>query len=111
MGGIVKQLAARSSLQRPTDQQITTAEELFHWAEGAFHNVQFQYVTREEVREEVREEEKLLQDRIEAAVTVTGTQKFNSFLPVLGCQDKFNVCVYSNEETGRVVKVGRLTCD
>ena len=43
VGGTVKRLAARASLQRPYDQQIMTPRQLFDWAAGKVPAVFFQY--------------------------------------------------------------------
>lgn len=45
IGGSVKRLAARTSLQRPYDQQITTPRQLFEWATEGFPGVYFEYCT------------------------------------------------------------------
>ena len=77
LGGTVKRLATKASLQRPFDKQILTARALFEWAQEAIKNINFQYVTYEEYRET----EDYLRERLERAVTVQGTRKYHAFIP------------------------------
>lgn len=41
VGGTLKRLASKASLQRPFDQQILTAMDLFDWANQNIHSVFF----------------------------------------------------------------------
>ena len=43
VGGTVKRLASRASLQRPYDQQMTTPHQLFEWASNNIQGIVFQY--------------------------------------------------------------------
>ena len=48
LGGTVKRLAARASLQRPYEQQIMTPRQLFDWASANISAVCFEYCTIED---------------------------------------------------------------
>lgn len=49
MGGTVKRLAAKASLQRPLEDQIQTPLQLFEWAKDAIPSATFQYIDKAEV--------------------------------------------------------------
>ena len=49
IGGTVKRLAARASLQAPVDNQFLTPIELFKWATTNINKIKFFYVTDEEI--------------------------------------------------------------
>lgn len=99
VGGTVKRLAAKASLQSPTDNQILTPFQLFQWGVRNIPSVTFFYVTNEEYVEE----EKVLKTRFKEAVAVVGTQKFHAFIPL--DKDKVQTKIYSfstNMETHKV---------
>lgn len=66
VGGTVKCLAARASLQRPYDNQIMTAHHLFLIAQSEIPSVNFYFATTEEYQQEAA----LLYNRYESARTV-----------------------------------------
>ena len=66
MGGTLKRQAARASLQRPLHDQIQTPLQFFEWVKDAIPS---EYVTKDEVQAE----ELLLQQRLEASLTIEGT--------------------------------------
>ena len=101
LGGTVKRLAARASLQRPLDDQIQTPLQLFEWAKVAIPSATFEYVTKAEVLAE----ELLLQVRLEDASTIEGTHSFHAFIPVDGSTGKLRVKVYSRSQSFDVAKV------
>ena len=51
LGGTVKRLAARTSLQRPYDQQITTPMQLYEWAHSNLQGIVFDYCSSQEYSE------------------------------------------------------------
>ena len=51
VGGTVKHLASRASLQRPYDQQIMTPHQLFEWASNNIQGIVFQYCSCSEYEE------------------------------------------------------------
>ena len=79
LGGTIKREAARASLQRPLEGQIQTALQLYEWAKEAILSIQFQYADMGEYETE----EHLLQNRLEAAVTIVGTHSFHSYSPLI----------------------------
>lgn len=77
VGGSVKRLAARASLQRPYENQIQTPRQLFEWAVENITKVNFAYSTQEEYVES----ELFLKSRFDQAVTIKGTQQYHAFIP------------------------------
>ena len=77
LGGTVKRLAARASLQRIYTEQIMTPWQLFDWAKGHIKNMNFVYVSQDEILEN----EKLLHRWHEEAMRVPGTQALRAFIP------------------------------
>ena len=75
VGGTVKRLAARASLQRPYEDQIMTPLQLYEWALKNIPGVIFNYCRTEEYEEE----KAYLEDRFEKAHTITGTRKLHSY--------------------------------
>ena len=78
LGGTVKRLAARSSLQRPYNEQIMTPRQLFDWASKSIPAVYFEYCSNEDYERE----EQNLQQRFHRARTITGTRKLHSNVPI-----------------------------
>ena len=78
VGGTVKRLAARASLQRPLDDQILTPRQLFDFAVAEIQSVNFYYATVDEYEREAH----FLNTRFESARTIAGTHRLHCFLPV-----------------------------
>ena len=100
VGGTVKRLAARASLQRPYEEQIMTPLKLFEWASGSsILGTVFKYCSTEEY-----EEFKVhLQSRFLNARTIPGTRKLHSFVPL--SRDTLTTRVYSFSSTSKDEKV------
>ena len=79
IGGTVKRLAARASLQAATRDQILTPEQLFAWAEKNVHGISFFFVSSEDVRK--NEIKFALEERYSAIKTVPGTRSHHCFVP------------------------------
>ena len=77
LGGTLKRLAARASLQR-TSNPIQTPKQLFEWATESLSNISSKYVTNEEYVEADR----ILETRFKNAVTVKGTLRFHCIIPI-----------------------------
>jgi hypothetical protein len=45
VGGTLKMLAAKASLQRPYNEQIMTYHQLYEWAQSSIYNLNFDFVT------------------------------------------------------------------
>ena len=78
LGGTVKRLAARASLQRPYDEQVMTARQLFEWASSNIPAVFFEYCSTEDYKIEQTH----LEERFQRTQTIPGTRKLHSFVPV-----------------------------
>ncbi len=102
IGGTVKRLAAKASLQRPYNDQIMTARDLFHFALENIPSVAVQFSSESDYEKEAG----VLEQRFSIGRTVKGTQRLHAFFPVsatrLDCKD------YSNSVICRRVDV---TCD
>ena len=78
LGGTVKRLVARASLQRPTADQILTPVAFYDFCCEKISNIEFGFATVGDHEEE----EKLLKLRLDPAQTITGTRKFHQFIPL-----------------------------
>jgi len=76
LGGTVKMLAARASLQRVT-YPIQTPWVLFEWASKSLANITVKFSTNAEYAVE----EKKLEKRYQKTMTVKGTLSFHCFIP------------------------------
>jgi len=99
VGGTVKRLAARSSLQHPYDQQIMTPRQLFDWASANIPAVHFGYCSL--VDYEVVE--KNLEERFAKSRTIPGTRKLHSFIPI--SKDRITVKAFSSSTTSKEERV------
>jgi len=94
VGGTVKRLAEKASLQRPFDKQIMTPHQLFEFAVSEIPSVKFHYATNNEYLEQAS----YLKNRFETTRTIAGTHRLHSFISILseiievrdfsGCPDK-----------------------
>ena len=78
LGGTVKRLAARVSLQRPYNDQIMTPRQLFDWASTAVPSAHFGYCSMEDYEREQHN----LERRFHQSRTIPGTRKLHSFVPI-----------------------------
>lgn len=78
IGGTVKRLAARASLQATDTGHIMTPSQLFEWAKTNIKGITFCYLSTEEVQEC----SKTLQSRFMSVKTVAGTRSHHRFVPV-----------------------------
>ncbi len=78
LGGLIKRLAARASLQRTTGNFILNPYQLYSFVVENIPNINVAYCTSLEWEEEL----KVLKPRFAAARTVPGTQKLHCFCPV-----------------------------
>lgn len=103
VGGTVKRLAARASLQRPSDKQILSPMALFEFATENIQGIQFEFINAEEIIKEGQ----MLEKRLSKAVTIVGTVKHHTFIPVTGSKAKLTIRRYSSASEGTVVKVSK----
>ncbi len=99
VGGTVKRLAARASLQRPYNEQIMTPRQLYDFAVENISAVHFHYCSKEEREEESKE----LEMRFELAHTIQGTQKLHAFVPI--SQSTLEVKMFSKSADKKEVRV------
>ena len=79
LGGTVKRLAARASLQQPYDDydhQIMTPRQLYEWASENISTIVFTYCTTDDYRKA----ETFLEHRFQHSRTIPGIQKFHCFI-------------------------------
>ncbi len=105
VGGSVKRLAARASLQRPYTDQITTPRQLFEWAAENIPSIFFKYCSLDDYKKE----QLLLEERFQKSRTIPGTRKLHSFIPLT--RSKVSTKVYSTSDTAKEERVTVLGSD
>lgn len=75
IGGTIKCLAKKASLQRHLQNQITTPKSFFEWAKAFFKNIDFDFSTSAEYNSECRS----LRKRRKNAIAIKNTRQFHSF--------------------------------
>lgn len=103
VGGTVKRLAAKASLQRPYDKQIMTPRQLYEFGRSELKAISFCYATIEEHESEAH----FLKDRFVTARTIAGTHGLHSFRPV--SREKLEVRAFSSSPTMREEQVSLYT--
>lgn len=79
IGGTVKRATARASLQRTTERQILTPEDMFQFCEEKLsEKIKYFFVTEPELKDA----EQRLEHRFKECMTIPGTQKFHRFVPL-----------------------------
>ena len=99
VGGTVKRLAARASLQKPFDQQIMSPTQLYEWAKENIPAIVFRYCSTEDY-EVVKQE---LESRFRNSRTIPGTRKLHAFIPL--SRHLVAVKLYSNSGDCKEEKV------
>jgi hypothetical protein len=105
VGGTVKRLAARASLQRPYNEQILTPRQLFDFGCFEIPSVNFHYTTADEHETEAV----LLSNRFEATRTIAGTHRLHSFRPI--SSNELEVREFSSSNEKRIECVTSATKD
>ena len=77
LGGTIKRLAARTSLQRPYEDQIMTPFQLYQWATSSIPSISFTFCTTEEYQAE----KAFLEARFKKSCTIAGTRSLHTFIP------------------------------
>lgn len=95
LGGTVKRLAAKASLQRPYDQQILTPRQLYDFATENISSIDFELCTTQNY-EEIQ---KFLLPRLNESKAIVGTQKFHSFVPLSENQIIVKPYYFSQDES------------
>jgi hypothetical protein len=91
IGGKVKRLARLASLQRSSNNQITSPMQLFDWANENLEIKCF-FVTSQEVKAN----EAVINERMQSAIAVTGKIKFHCYFPINSFQ--VNASVLSGDD-------------
>lgn len=99
VGGTVKRLAARASLQKPYDQQIMNPTQLYQWAKENIPATVFRYCSTEEY-EAVKQE---LKNCFQNSRTIPGTRRLHAFIPL--SRHLVAVKLYSNSGEYKEEKV------
>ena len=81
IGGTVKRLAAKASLQRATTQQIMTSIDLLKFCKDNIKTVTFLYADKTSINKKRR----FLEKRFQGTYAVPGTRSFHQFIPVGEC--------------------------
>lgn len=100
VGGTVKRLAARASLQRPYQGQILTPHQLFTWAENNIKGIRVLWVPERMVEEKQEQ----LSRRFESAIPLKGTRTFHHFVPSSLTTVNAGLTSYSATQTFQVAK-------
>jgi len=82
IGGTIKRLTARASLQRLTSNQILTAEDMAKFCQDEIQGVTTIYIPGEAVQHRRQE----MQHRYKVAKTIPGTRSFHYFEPISSYQ-------------------------
>ena len=77
IGGTVKRLVARASLQAPSQGQILNPETFFQWCQSNISGIEFMFVSSEEIDEHGQ----ALSDRLASGRTIPGTRSHHKFVP------------------------------
>lgn len=101
VGGTVKRLAAKASLQKPFDEQIMTPFELFEWASANIQGTVFRFSSCSDYEQT----KQMLETRFASSRTVPGTRKLHSFIPIIFSVDTVHVRPFSLSDNSKLEKV------
>ena len=108
IGGTVKRMVAKESLQRTTDQQILSTESMYEFCNSFVQGVNFILIEKEEIDKERRS----LTKRFKDATTIPGTRSFHHFNPLGGsriamkrCSEDENYDLIYNFSAGAETKI------
>lgn len=100
IGGTIKRMATKASLQRPYTDAILNALDLYNFAKKSVNGIESFFVTKSEI--EVAERQ--LADRYGMANTIKGTRSNHSFVPISNTQ--LRVSRVSGSSTTFIATVG-----
>jgi hypothetical protein len=103
IGGTVKRATARASLQRTTNMQILTPEDMFNFCEDKLSDkIKYFFVTESELEDA----QKRLEPRFKDSTTISGTQKLHRFVPL----NKEEIMVYPiSNGVGQMRSINKTT--
>ena len=105
LGGTVKRLAAKASLQRPYEEQIMTPLQLYQWSSSNIPGISFDFSSVEEYEVE----KTTLEARFDNCQTIAGTRRLHCFIPQ--SQDAMLTKRYSACSTSQIQRVNRFSTD
>ena len=105
IGGTVKRLVARASLQAVSSGQILTPLDMFHWADRNISGIKFIYMTDEEVLQHC--DDFNLPERYSAVKTIAGTRSHHAFIPKSETELELKRISYDTD--GKTVKLGSVS--
>lgn len=100
VGGTVKRLASKVSIQRPYEDQIMTPHQLFLWAESNIRGITVLWVPDSAVQDRKAK----LADRFEKALSIKGTRSLRHFEPTSLSTLQAGLTSYSTTVQVRVSK-------
>ena len=104
LGGTVKRLAAKTSPQRPYENQIMTPFQLFQWTSESIPKVAFCYCCTREYESEKSH----LERRFQKSKTIPGTRGLHSFVPTSKNTRRYSLSDFSKEERVTILPSYRL---
>ena len=78
IGGTVKRLLTRASLQRPISSQILTADKMFEFCEVEIKGINFLFLKNKEIGNMILN----MEERYKRSDTVPRTRSFHQFIPI-----------------------------
>ena len=102
LGGTVKRLATKASLQRPFEDQIMTPLQLYRWASKNIPGINC-------TLEEYESDKTLLKTRFDNSRTIAGTRRLHCFIP--NSRDSLQTKRYSTSSTSKLERVTKLATD
>ena len=99
VGGTVKRLATKASLQKPFDEQIMTPLQLFEWASANITGTIFRFCSCSDY-EQTKE---MLEPRFTASRTIPGTRKLHCFIPC--SMETVQVRTFSRSDISKLERV------
>lgn len=105
VGGTVKRLVSRASLQRPLSDQILSVDAFFDFCSKKIENIAFGLATKQDYLHEAN----LLKERLQQAETITGTRKLHQITPI--SHTEIAVKLFSLDTKSEVKKVVKTKHD
>lgn len=102
LGGTVKRLVAKASLQRPLHNQILTPLQMFDWATANISGMNFVFVNNKEYYDA----QPKMDRRYQKTVVLDGTRSFHSFIPV--SEGIVQTKIYSTDQDHHIKRVVKL---
>lgn len=78
IGGTVKRIVAKASIQRPRNEQILTPDAMFQFCQENIDGIEFCFISKADVAAN----EDLLEERHSSGKTVPGTRSCHAFIPL-----------------------------